>query len=152
MRKSVLWVAVVLFSAIWGTMLIADEMCVPLGEITLKPLVDEAQRAEVDFPHAAHFGYSCQTCHHKWDNASSITGCTTSGCHDLDAVPRTDTGKPVDDPTLRARYYKDAYHGMCIGCHKEIKKENKAKEASKTALGQALAPAGPTGCIQCHPI
>ena len=40
MRKSVLLVTVVLMSLIWGTLLVADdEMCVPMGEITIEPLV-----------------------------------------------------------------------------------------------------------------
>lgn len=136
----------------WGTLLVADdEMCVPIGEITIEPLTDEAKRSEVTFPHAMHFNYSCQTCHHKWDNKSIISSCTTSGCHDLDKTPKMENGKPVKDPVLQARYYKKAYHDMCIGCHKEIKKRNKAIEASKASLGEKLPPTGPTGCNQCHP-
>jgi len=152
MRKSVLLVTVVLMSLMWGTLLIADdEMLVPMGEITIQPLIDDAKRAEVMFPHAVHFSNSCQTCHHKWDKASVITGCTTFGCHDLDKAPKMEDGKPVMDPVLKARYYKNAFHGMCIGCHKEIKKKNKAMEASKASLGEKLPPTGPTGCNQCHP-
>jgi hypothetical protein len=151
MRKSVLLVTVILMSLIWGTFLVADdEMCVPMGEITIEPLVEDAKREEVAFPHAVHFSYSCQECHHKWDNASAIQGCTTSGCHDLQAAPKND-GKPVKDPQMKIRYYKNAYHDMCIGCHKEIKKKNKAMEASKASLGEKLPPTGPTSCNQCHP-
>ena len=43
MRKSVLFVTVVLMVVVWGTLLIADdEMCVPLGEITLASLAQDA--------------------------------------------------------------------------------------------------------------
>jgi uncharacterized protein YlaI len=151
MRKSVLLVTVVLMSMIWGTLLVADEqMCVPM-EITIEPLIEDAKRSEVAFPHAVHFSYSCQECHHKWDTKSTIVNCTTSGCHDLDKAPKTDDGRPVKDPAVSIRYYKKAYHDMCIGCHKKIKKSNKEIEASKASLGEKLSPTGPTGCNQCHP-
>ena len=46
---------------------------------------------------------------------------------------------------------QDVAAESCIGCHKEIKKTNKALEASKMALGEQLAATGPTGCNECHP-
>lgn len=148
MRKTVLLVIVVSMSLIWGSILIADVMKVPMDEITIKPLIKDAKRSDVAFPHAVHFGYSCKECHHKWDTRSIIVSCTSSGCHDLDKAPKKD-GK-IDKEKAK-KYYKNAYHDMCIGCHKEIKKENKAIEASKMAVGEKLAPTGPTGCNQCHP-
>lgn len=152
MRKSVLLVTVVLMTVIWGTLLVADdEMIVPMGDIIIEPLNEEPKRSEVVFPHAVHFGYSCQECHHTWDKVSPIVGCSTSGCHDLDKAPKTEDGKPVKDPVMRVRYFKKAYHDMCIGCHKEIKMKNKEIEATKASLGEKLAPTGPTGCNQCHP-
>lgn len=152
MRKSVLLVTMVLITMIWGSLLVADdEMCVPMGEITIGPLTDDAKRSEVAFPHPVHFSYSCQDCHHKWDTKSPIAGCTASGCHDLEQAPKTDDGKPVKDDVLNIRYYKKAYHDMCIGCHKEIKRKNKVMEASKASLGEKLPPTGPTSCKQCHP-
>jgi len=152
MRKSVLLATVVILSLIWGTLLVADdEMCVPLGEIIIEPLVDEAKRSSVAFPHGVHFSYSCQECHHQWDNESEILSCTTSGCHDLTEAPKMENGKPVKDPDEKILYYKKAYHDMCIGCHKEIKKANKAMEAKKASLGEKLLPTGPTGCNLCHP-
>ncbi len=152
MRKSVLLVAVVLVSIIWGSLLIADdEMCVPMGSITLAPLTAEGKRSNVEFPHAIHFGYSCQQCHHTWQGEEAIANCTTSGCHDLAKRPITESGQPVKDPALNIRYYKKAYHDMCLGCHKEIKKANTALETSKADLGAKLNATGPTGCNQCHP-
>lgn len=132
-------------------MLAANDMCVPMGDIDLKPLTEEAKREKVTFPHAVHFNYACQECHHKWNGEDAVTGCATSGCHDLTAAPKTEDGKPVKDPVLKSRYYKKAYHDMCIGCHKAIKIENKKMEAAKTALGEKLEPTGPTACNQCHP-
>lgn len=152
MRKSVLFLTVALCCFVFGSqMLAADEMCVPMGDIDLKPLTEEAKRAEVAFPHAVHFDYACQECHHKWNGKAPIVGCATSGCHDLTAAPKTKEGKPVKDPALKIRYYKKAYHDMCIGCHKAIKVKNKKMESAKASLGQKLAATGPTGCNQCHP-
>jgi hypothetical protein len=143
MRKSVLYGAVVLMGVFWVSMLIASEMCVPMGEITLESLAKDPKRSEVAFPHAAHFSYSCQKCHHKWNGKEAIQSCTTSGCHDLDKVP--------EDKTRKMHYYKQAFHSACIGCHKEIKTKNKVMESSAAALGEKLPPTGPTGCNQCHP-
>ena len=152
MRKSVLIAAIVMMSLVCGSLLIADdEMIVPLGDITIEPLVEESKRSEVVFPHGVHFSYSCQECHHKWDTKAPIVGCTTSGCHDLTEAPKTEDGKLVKDPAMAIRYYKKAYHDMCISCHKAIKKQNKALEASKAALGEELQATGPTSCNDCHP-
>lgn len=152
MGKSLFFVAVMLVGGIWCSLLAADdEMCVPMGVITLESLADDAKRSEVGFQHTVHFDFACQQCHHKWTGKEPIQSCTTSGCHDLAQSPVDDSGKPSRDPVLKARYYKNAYHQMCIGCHKEIKTKNQAMEATAAALGQALAPTGPTGCIQCHP-
>jgi hypothetical protein len=152
MRISVLFVTVALCCMVFGSQLaVADEMCVPMGSIDLNPLAQEAKRSAVSFPHAVHFSYACQRCHHKWTGEAPVVGCTTSGCHDLAEAPKTEKGKPAKDPLLMARYYKNAYHDMCIGCHKELKIENKKMEAAKASLGEKLAATGPTGCNQCHP-
>ena len=52
---------------------------------------------------------------------------------------------PVDFP------HSTAYHQMCIGCHKEIKIQNKQLETSFKELKETMTIPGPTGCIQCHP-
>jgi hypothetical protein len=128
-----------------------EDMCVPMGEITLEPISSDPQRESVSFPHAVHFNYDCRACHHTWDNLSPIVGCTTSGCHDLAQAPRTAEGRLINDPKLQISYFKNAFHESCIGCHKQVKQINKAQEASKLAMGKKLQPAGPTGCIECHP-
>ena len=152
MHKSLLFWTILLTGMIWGSILIADdEMCVPMGEITIAPLTEGAKRSDVAFPHTVHFEFACQKCHHKWTGKEAIQSCTTSGCHDLDKSPVDENGKPAKDSALKARYFKNAYHGMCIGCHKEIKVKNKAIEASAAALSEKLQPTGPTGCHQCHP-
>ncbi len=155
MRKSVFGIAItlVVVSALsWSTRVSAEEdMVVPMGEIVLESIAKEAQRSAVAFPHALHFDYNCQQCHHTWDKTTPIVGCATSGCHDLAEIPKGDDGRPVSDPKIQGKYYKNAYHAMCIGCHKSIKAKNKAAEASKLAMGEKLSPTGPTGCVECHP-
>lgn len=128
-----------------------DEMCVPMGEITLKALATKPERAVVEFPHTKHFNYSCTECHHKWIKEESIQGCTASGCHDSAQAPKDANGTPSTDALLQIKYYKNAYHTMCLGCHKEIKRKNKELEASQISNDAKLAAVGPTGCIQCHP-
>lgn len=136
----------------WSISVYAQEdMVVPMGDIVLESIADETLRVPVTFPHALHFDYNCQQCHHIWDKATPIVGCATSGCHDLAEIPKGAEGRPLNDPETQIRYYKNAYHAMCIGCHKNIKASNKALEASKLALGEKLAPTGPTGCVECHP-
>lgn len=156
MRKTVLWAPVILSVFVVGLMLnvaLADdeEMCVPLGEITLESLADDATRTPVAFAHTTHFDYSCKECHHKWDGKTPIVGCTTTDCHDLAQVPKTEDGKRVKDPKVRQRYFKNAFHKNCIGCHRQIKLANKKLETSQAALEGQLPRTGPTGCIQCHP-
>ena len=83
----------------------ADEMCIPMGTIVLEPLQGvEAKRTPVDFHHPTHFGFSCQTCHHKWiEMDKPISGCSTSGCHDVAESPKpSETG--AVDKEMAARY------------------------------------------------
>jgi hypothetical protein len=128
-----------------------EQMCVPMGNITLAPLSETAKRSEVSFPHAVHFSYACQKCHHDWDGSSQIKSCSTSECHDLAQAPKTKDNKPVKEQLVSIRYYKKAYHDLCISCHKKIKMKNKALEASNASLEAPLPSTGPTGCNQCHP-
>ena len=124
----------------------AEELCIPMGTITLAPPdTVEPKRSDVEFPHPAHFSINCQQCHHQWDFESPIESCATSGCHDLEKAPTKEDG---DEPIL---YYKAAYHTLCIGCHKEIKAKNDQIAKVYPSASDRLAPTGPTGCVQCHP-
>jgi len=160
LKKRILILLLILVVAFGSSMLLAEEdpegkMCVPMGIITLQsPESVEAKRSPVDFPHAAHFAYyDCKTCHHKWEGTVAIKNCTTSGCHDLDKSPVQSPGKKIDG-NYAARYYKKAFHGQCIDCHKKILIKNKEIENSATA-GLMTKPdiviPGPTSCIKCHP-
>jgi hypothetical protein len=127
------------------------EMIVPMGTITLAPPdTVESKRAAVEFPHSRHFSLACNDCHHTWEGTQPITGCMTSGCHDLDTVPKKEDS-PVIDKDKAFRYYKNAYHGKCIGCHKETKLEIQEKANTIAGIEGKLPTTGPTGCIECHP-
>ncbi len=128
-----------------------DEMIVPMGIIVIGPPESvEAKRSPVEFPHATHFRYECRTCHHKWEGPEVIQGCMTSGCHDVEVSP-IKSGQRNVPKEVSIKYYKSAYHEMCIGCHKEIKRMNKELEMSLKKLPSELPASGPTGCFQCHP-
>ena len=72
-----------------------EEMCVPLGIITLEPPDSvEAKRAAVDFQHGRHMVLACNNCHHTWKGTAPIDGCMTTGCHDLDTLPRREVQRP----------------------------------------------------------
>jgi hypothetical protein len=155
MRKRIgLFTVVVLFLSglIWVPVGAQEQMVVPLGEIVLRPLAPEPKRSAVAFPHAVHFDYSCRECHHTWEKDKPILGCTATGCHDLAELPRDDQGRPVRDPAVQIRYYRNAFHQSCIGCHLQISKDNEVLQATKLpGSTRKPAPTGPTGCIQCHP-
>jgi hypothetical protein len=142
---------VMFFSVLAAPICAEEELCIPLGELPLSPPEGVAQkRSSVDFPHSVHFDYACQKCHHTWSGEAEVKGCSTSECHDQLTTPKNpETGTP--DPAMAIRYYKKAYHQLCIGCHKEIKEKNKELELAKEVLEQDLARTGPTGCIKCHP-
>jgi len=130
----------------------AEEMCIPMGTIWLEPPdTIEDPRSAVEFPHNVHFSYTCATCHHKWDNESTINGCMTTGCHDLFEAP-SKTKAAGTKKELAMRYFKNAYHEMCINCHKEILANNKKLEASYRTLEEPLPRSGPVSCRECHPI
>lgn len=155
--RSLSFVGVVLLIGIvacasWGIAVAEEaEMCVPMGMITLQPPDSvEAKRATVAFPHDSHLSLACNNCHHTWEGAEPITGCMTSGCHDLEALPRKEGSKAVDKD-LAFRYYKNAYHGQCIGCHKTMKVEIEAMAKTLSSIDGKLPTTGPTGCIGCHP-
>lgn len=129
----------------------AEEMCIPMGVIWLEPPDSiEDPRASVEFRHSLHFSQTCGTCHHKWDNESVIQGCMAAGCHDLFESP-SKTKEAGTREELAMRYFKNAYHDMCINCHKQIKIENKKLEASYRELEKPLPKSGPVGCHECHP-
>jgi hypothetical protein len=128
-----------------------EEMCVPMGTIALEPPgTVEAKRVAVEFPHGQHLSLACNNCHHTWKGTESITGCMTAGCHDLDALPRKEDSKSIDKDQA-FRYYKNAFHGKCIGCHKTMKIDIQKMASRISNIDGKLPTTGPTGCVGCHP-
>jgi len=90
-------------------------------------------RAPVPFDHAAHAEAledpGCGACHHVYDEDAGAleyvegeeTGCAE--CHGAK--------KQGSTPSLR-----QAFHGNCTGCHREMSKEHRAT--------------GPVTCGECH--
>ena len=130
----------------------SEKMCIPLGIIKINPPESvEAKRNSVEFPHTRHFEFNCGKCHHMWERNAPIVNCTTSGCHDVTVSPIKSKKKGSNKVKAMRRYYKKAYHTLCIGCHRDIKLKNKAFEESKRKLTYKLRYHGPTSCSKCHP-
>lgn len=128
-----------------------EEMCVPMGTITLEPPDSvEAKRSAVAFPHGKHFVLACNNCHHTWKGAEPITGCMTAGCHDLDTLPKKEDPPGIDKANAH-KYFKNAYHGQCIGCHKEMKAKIEKMANTMAVADDNPTTTGPTGCVMCHP-
>ena len=126
----------------------SSDLCITLGLIPIKPPQSvEQKKSPVNFHHSKHFVFNCQECHHTWDLGVKVSGCMTSGCHDLIKTPEK------SEKIIAIRYYKKAFHEKCIGCHLKIKKQNLAmeKKASIDAKNINIQKVGPTGCIKCHP-
>jgi hypothetical protein len=127
------------------------DMCVPMGAIALKaPEGVESKRSAVEFPHARHFDVACITCHHTWGRTEPIAGCMTSGCHDIEKLPKRKPGEPADADAA-VMYFKNAFHKSCIGCHKDMKAKALAQQKSLQTPARPPATSGPTSCLECHP-
>jgi hypothetical protein len=131
-------------------------ICAPLKTMILKPPgTIDPKRPPVEFSHSDHLlQYSCKTCHHKWEGGEQISTCTGSGCLGPDKPPIGAKRKGrtwLDFSEEQIKYFKNAYHKQCIGCHKHIKLKNLAL-LDRTAEGTEpeLEPRGPTQCKKCH--
>jgi len=124
---------------------------VPVGEIQLTAPDDIGTRkSPVDFPHSKHFTYTCYTCHHTWEGDENLQSCSASGCHDQVERPKPSDGTQPT-PEEEITYFKQAYHQLCITCHKEIQQQNVALELSLKQIKGKLPNVGPTSCVGCHP-
>jgi len=90
----------------------------PKGPITIK--LEGARMPLVTFPHEVHEKRSieCVKCHHK--DPQDPKACTT--CHEKEAK-----GEAIPA--------KEAFHNLCLGCHREVVKQG---------------PKAPTKCMECH--
>lgn len=86
--------------------------------------VEGAKLPPVNFSHKTHIEKAkleCAKCHHKDTNPKEPEGCTK--CH------------PVSGAKNNAPIAKDAFHKMCIDCHKD---------------SSAKGVKAPTACNDCH--
>ncbi len=83
----------------------------------------DSKLGKVTFDHDQHAKtekIACKKCHHMMkDESETPKGCKTAGCHSKD-----DKVPP-----------KDAYHKLCMDCHKDAAKEGKK---------------APAKCKECH--
>ncbi len=128
-----------------------DAIHLPVGSLTIAaPRGVEPRRSSVAFPHSLHFDHACKTCHHKWNGYTPVSGCAATGCHDLTGSQKDNKSKEASS-AAEARYFKEAYHKLCLACHGRLKSQRKKMEQSRTALTKPAPRTGPTGCVQCHP-
>jgi hypothetical protein len=80
-------------------------------------------KGDVVFPHKAHheLGYKCKECHHTLAGDMDVPTQKCRDCHTADSKVTN----------------KDAFHGACVECHKNYKKEHSDTKA-------------PTTCSKCH--
>ncbi len=105
--------------------------------------VKEHRKAAPEFTHKKHheeYGISCGDCHHD-ENGEPLTDLKMGddvqrcvACHDM--LEKTEENRR--DIML----LENAMHGNCVGCHKEVNKEE---------TGDARKGPAPTRCSDCHP-
>jgi hypothetical protein len=101
----------------------------PVGTLVTLPPGFTGRMPGVLFPHQAHAGQDCRTCHHKgYQDGQGLT-CSTSGCHDQASEE------------AQARYFRNAFHGQGFSCNYCHQQKRKAGQAS-----------GPVECGGCHVI
>jgi len=103
----------------------------------------EHTKGPVNFHHKKHseeYKVTCDNCHHvykdgknTWKEGDKVQKCQE--CHNEPTV----TGEKKLPPDKQKLNLKLAFHENCQGCHKEMKKKDKAK------YGKI-----PTTCIKCH--
>ena len=110
-KLAVILIAIAVAMAFAATMAVAAD---PPMKTTIDKGMD--RRSGVAFDHEKHAGLTdCVTCHHTSESKDDVPSCFE--CHGAD-----DSAPSV----------KDAFHDLCIACHKD-------------------GGAGPTKCKECHP-
>ena len=100
-------------------------------------------KGPVNFQHKKHakeYGAKCEDCHHVIENGKNVwkEGDKVQKCQECHNEPTIKGEKklPKDKQKLNLKL---SYHKNCQGCHKKLKKKDKAK------YGKI-----PTTCIKCH--
>jgi hypothetical protein len=110
-KVAVIMIAIIVAVAFVATVAIAGD---PPAKVTIDKGADK--KSGVAFDHAKHAGtFDCVKCHHTSKSKDDVQSCFE--CHGADSS---------------APDVKDAFHGLCLACHRADKK-------------------GPTKCKECHP-
>lgn len=115
----------------------------PADEMTMNsPVFEKHTKSLVTFTHKKHnvdYKIPCADCHHIYEGGKNVwtedkpaAKCTT--CHKEAKAPK---GEKMPKADKIKKYYYDAIHANCAGCHKDLKKAGK--------------PTGPVSCKECHP-
>lgn len=140
-RFPVLMVILGIATFLWAVNLDAQPDDISLDD---NEVFTSRSRPAVEFPHMQHIDaeIECSDCHHRFKGGENVVdegeleeeaeGVKCSSCHKSKAGFRF---KPDLDPTKRT--LQQAYHRMCMSCHRQVKKENKT--------------AGSVTCGGCHP-
>jgi len=144
MARGHFWVCMLILGIgmlLWAVNLDAQPENILLAD---KSVFTNPSRPPVEFPHMQHIdaGMDCSDCHHRFKDGENIVdeaeleegapGIKCAACH------KNETGfrfKPDLDPTTLT--LRQAYHRMCIGCHRKLIREKKQS--------------GPVTCGDCHP-
>ena len=140
---TVLAVVGLMFSvALLGLSGAAEQKAPEVIDIQAK-LWSEHTKGPVNFDHKKHqeeYKIKCDQCHHvykdgknTWKEGDKVQKCEE--CHNEPTI-KGEKKLPEDKQKLNL---KIAFHENCQGCHKEMKKKDKAKYAKI-----------PTTCIKCH--
>jgi hypothetical protein len=95
--------------------------------VDLGKYVDKRPKSKFDHKkHVEVIKLECKRCHHTMkEGDTAVQGCNAQGCHVAAA----------EGKKLGLTGMKNAFHGLCVECHK------KEKEAGKKS---------PTACNDCH--
>jgi hypothetical protein len=94
-------------------------------------------KTAVEFPHKAHFELAaCVDCHHTNEGltAETVKDIEVATCGSCHLEPEKAETPKCSEKSSK----KNPYHILCMGCHKEHKKEHADTKA-------------PTKCTACHP-
>jgi hypothetical protein len=141
---TVLAIAVLMCSVAFLGLSGAAEQKVP-AVITIKStLWKDHTKSAVTFDHKKHqedYKIKCTECHHVykdgknvWKEGDKVEKCQK--CHNEPTI-KGEKKLPKDKQKLNLKL---AFHENCQGCHKKLKRKDKAK------YGKI-----PTTCIKCHP-
>ena len=135
------WMVVLATGSFWAVNLAAQPDDILLDD---QSVFTSRSRPAVAFPHMQHIDaeIECSECHHKFKAGENVVdegeleedaeGIKCADCHKDRPGLRFSPELDATERTLR-----QAYHRMCMGCHRQVKKENKK--------------AGSVTCGGCHP-